>query len=406
MTPFTIDYLARLWTWGLGAALLQGGLVWLSWSAWERSSRASGASERHRLACLHFAALIALPVLTLLGLQWRVADLVYARGCGCSGPSIALFARYGGLLSLAPAAAAVWAVGAAAMAAWLLVGGHRLGRLQTRPAPAATTAEVRRLAARWRTPPSAEVLEADVEAPQVIGLVRPALILPRGFAERLAPAEREAVLLHELAHVARGDFAWNLLQRLVLALLWFHPAAWRLYARLRREREMRCDALAIGRGASPAGLARALVRLAEERSRPRLAMALADRSELSARLRRLLGSNRDARPGRVARTAALAATAVCLLTLAAGRLAEADPDIRDAYVASAFGPVISIDARDHAGAFSLRIRHGRVLSASVGQRPAQVVQSGGRVVLIGEPRERPLMLTVAPNGRVRWSGRT
>ena len=415
MTPFTLDYLARLETWALMAVLLQGALVYLSWSAWERATRASAAAQRHRLACLHFAALVVLPALTLAilhgSVQLSVADLVNggpsdsARPAGMLGPFLA---GYHWILKLAVPTALVWAAGAAAIGAWLALGGYRLGRLRTRPAAVELIEDVRRLASRWKTPPSAEVREADVDAPQVIGLRRPVLLVPRHFTERLAPAEREAVLLHELAHVARGDFGWNLLQRLMLAALWFHPAAWLLHARLRREREIRCDAVALGQGASPAGLARALVRLAEERARPRLAMGLSNWGDLSVRLRRLVRSGEGEPSGRSARLAAAMASAACVLTLGAGQLGLADPSIRDAYLASAFGPTISIDARDPAGAFSLHVRHGRVVAATVGQTPlpaTHIVQHGERVVLIGPARQPVVAFTVSPQGRIRWMPR-
>jgi Zn-dependent protease with chaperone function len=411
MSLFTLDYLARLETWALMAVVLQGGLVWLSWSAWARSARASAAAVRHRLACLHFAALAVLPLLTLAGLQWSVAGMVYA-GCRCARAAsepAPLLAGYRQLLALSGPAALVWAAGSAVAAARLVFALLRLGRLETRPARAEAADVVRRLAARWRGCPVVSVREAEVEAPQVIGLLRPTLLLPRRFDARLGPAEQEAVFLHELAHAARGDFGWNLVQRLVLAVLWFHPAAWLLYGRLCSEREIRCDALAVRQGASAGGLARALVRLAEGRSAGRLAMALSSGAELSLRLRRLLepGASRPAGAW-IPLTAAALASALCLLTLGAGRFAGGDPSIRDAFVASAFGPTIAIEARDRAGRFSVNIRQGRVISASVGERPlapAQIVQRGGRVVLIGEARQPVVALTVSPAGQVSWAAR-
>lgn len=401
MSAFTLDYLARLETWALAAVLLQGGPVWLSWLAWERSTRASAAGLRHRLACLHLTALVLLPVLTLVVLQRSVDGMVYTvrcdRACAAAGP--------GPLLRLAAPAAAAWATGALVLVARLVLGGWGLRRLQADPAPVETVETVRRLAAAWAGCPRLEVREADVAVPLVIGLLRPTLLLPRRFAERLAPDQREAVLLHELAHAARRDFGWNLVQRLILAALWFHPAAWRLYGALRRARELRCDALAVGRGASPGALARALVRLAEGEREVRLAMGLSSRSDLPIRLRRLLGPGEE--PRSFPLPAALLASAFCLLTLLAGRLVEADPSIRDAFVASAFGPTLSLEARDRAGSFAVKVRHGRVVAASVGPAPAQVVQHGERVVLIGPGTRRPLVaLTVSPQGVIRWRART
>jgi beta-lactamase regulating signal transducer with metallopeptidase domain len=404
MSPFTLAYLARLEAWALLAVLLQGALVWLSWAAWEGATPASAARLRHRLACLHLAALVLLPALTLAVLQWSVEGMVYTvrcdRACAAGEPG------YGPLLALAAPAALIWASGAAIMAARLALGAWALRRLPTRPASAATVEAVGRLASRWGGRLSLQVREAEVDAPQVIGLRRPMLLLPPRFCDRLGPDEREAVLLHELAHAARGDFGWNLVQRLILAALWFHPTAWRLYRRLRQEREARCDALAVRRGASPAGLARALVRLAEDRSRGRLGMALSNRSDLAVRLRRLVDAGAQRPPARVAGGLALLASALCVLTLGAGRLVRADPSIRDAYVASAFGPTLSLEAHDRAGSFTVEVRQGRVVAASVGRRPAQVVQRGGEVLLIGAPDRPVVALTVSPQGGIRWAARS
>jgi hypothetical protein len=163
-------------------------------------------------------------------------------------------------------------------------------------------------------------------------------------------------------------------------------------------------------GASPTALTRALVRLAEARSpaprAPPLAMALVGRSELSLRLQSLLEAPAAATPNRAGW--ALAASALCLTTLAAGRLAVLDPAIRDAYVASAFGPTVMIQARDPAGPFAVRIRQGRVVAASLGAEPlppAGIRQSGARVILLGA-RQPTLALTVSPQGSIFWNARS
>ena len=215
-----------------------------------------------------------------------------------------------------------------------------------------------------------------------------------------------SVLLHALAHAARGDFGWNLAQRLHLALVWIQPAAWRLHRDLRCEREMCCDARAVARGAAPATLARALVRLAEGQGTARLAMGLGGEADLAARLRRLLGAQPDAAARSPAPAVGLGL--VLLMTLGAGRLATADPSIRDAYVASAFGPTLVLEARDPAGVFSLRVRHGQVIAASVGGDvlpPGRIVQRGGDVTLVSAAHAPLLALSVSPAGTIRWSPR-
>jgi len=258
------------------------------------------------------------------------------------------------------------------------------------------------------------VRTAAVASPQVAGWWRPWLLVPHGLAARLAPAELEAVLLHELAHVRRGDLRWNLLQRLVLSLLWFHPVAWRLQAGLARERERCCDALAVRHGASRVALARALVKLAEAAAQARsptapklaLAIAVARGDGLVERVRTLVEpGGSGAALSRRKMVAAFGLSAACLVALAAGRAATVDPSLGDLYMASAFGPTLDIQAHDAAGPFALRVRQGRVIAASVRDQPVAVRQEGNRVTLTGEAQAPLLVLTVMPQGRVQWESR-
>ena len=60
------------------------------------------------------------------------------------------------------------------------------------------------------------LLKSDqVSVPVVVGSLRPAIILPRSLAATASKPELvDAVLLHELSHIQRGDFGWNLVRRL------------------------------------------------------------------------------------------------------------------------------------------------------------------------------------------------
>jgi beta-lactamase regulating signal transducer with metallopeptidase domain len=403
VSPFTLAYLARLEVWGLAAAVVQGGLVLGSWRAWARAT--ASAAPRYRLACAHFAALAVLPALTVMILQATLSGLGPAAATGGSAAAALpwLEEPYQAALRLALPLAGIWMVGAGAMILGLARDAGRIARLGRGPAPGDLAETVRRLARGWPVP---EVRWADVPAPQIVGLRRPVLLTPPDLALRLSPVERDAVLLHELAHVRRGDFGWNLVQRLVLALLWFHPAAWALYGALSREREVCCDALAVGHGASAADLARGLVRLAETQGRPGLAMAASSRGDLTTRVRLLLEPEPPgATPGH-RRALAVGASALCILALGAGGLGVADPAMGDLYAASAFGPTISISARDPSGAFALQVRHGRVIAASLGTQRLGVRQLGDRVTLVGASRRPVLALTVTPQGRIRWKARS
>ncbi len=77
--------------------------------------------------------------------------------------------------------------------------------------------------------------------PGVFGILRPILLWPAGISERLADAQMEAILAHEVSHVRRRDNLVAALHMVVEAAFWFHPLVWWIGARLVAERESACD---------------------------------------------------------------------------------------------------------------------------------------------------------------------
>jgi beta-lactamase regulating signal transducer with metallopeptidase domain len=131
-------------------------------------------------------------------------------------------------------------------------------------------------------------------SPAVVGVIVPTLILPLSLFTTLTPEQIRFILLHELAHIRRGDYFANLFQLLAEALLFFNPAVWWISHQIRREREASCDALAIELSGAPADYARTLVRVAENILQPATHAALAfgddqrEPSSLADRVQRLL----------------------------------------------------------------------------------------------------------------------
>lgn len=108
-----------------------------------------------------------------------------------------------------------------------------------------------------------------VQVPTAIGLVKPAVIIPSWVMEELSPEELNQILLHELAHLHRWDDWTNLAQKLVKALLFFHPAVWWIERQVSLEREMACDDAVVAATASPRAYAECLAHLAEKTLRQR-----------------------------------------------------------------------------------------------------------------------------------------
>lgn len=104
------------------------------------------------------------------------------------------------------------------------------------------------------------VLPGTIE-PGVWGMWKPVVLLPASIAEELSDAELEAILMHELIHVARRDNLTANLHRLLCCVLWFHPIVWMLDRLLLAERERACDEEVIRLGGAADVYASSLVKV-------------------------------------------------------------------------------------------------------------------------------------------------
>ena len=100
-----------------------------------------------------------------------------------------------------------------------------------------------------------------VKSPMIVGVAAPVLLLPVGFGG-LTEDEVRAVLCHELAHVKRRDYLVNVICQVVALPVVWHPVVHGVQGRIRRTREMVCDALAAREMESEIGYAKCLLALA------------------------------------------------------------------------------------------------------------------------------------------------
>src|SRR5207245_639661 len=130
---------------------------------------------------------------------------------------------------------------------------------------------------------------ALVEVPTLIGCLRPVVLLPASTLAGLSPAQLEALLAHELAHVRRLDYLVNLGQTTAETLLFYHPAVWWVSHRMRVEREHCCDDAAVAVCGDAVGYARALAELEGRRTLAPVLAVAADGGSLWSRVARLVG---------------------------------------------------------------------------------------------------------------------
>ena len=152
-----------------------------------------------------------------------------------------------------------------------------------------------------------------VDAPVTVGVTKPTVVLPGHLLDCLPPDSFEPILAHELAHVARRDYAANLVQCAVEALLYHSPATWWIGHRIRDAREFACDDCAVATAGDRARYVEALVLVARlgASAAPRPIVGMAG-PRLITRVRRLL----EGEPAMNAPVLRAAAAAACGLLLA------------------------------------------------------------------------------------------
>ncbi|BCS32460.2 hypothetical protein TBR22_A16750 [Luteitalea sp. TBR-22] len=329
------------------AALVQGlARRWLS------------AAGRHLVTLVATSMLLALPLLSLALPRWaptmpeRAAALMPARQSQASTLDVALadlVDRSVGLqpletvkstvsreaastpvpvepvarLSWRAAGVAFYLAGVSAMVVHLLVQRRRVRRLArearavddpswlTLVADGARVLGVRRSVRTLRGRRST--------MPMTFGTIRPAILLPV-TADTWTDDRRRAVILHELAHVARADCFTQWVACVMRAVYWCHPGAWWLVGRLQVDSEFASDDLVLAAGTPARAYAGHLLDIAYAHGggrAPAVAVPMARRSQIETRLRALLDDSRRRRgPSRPARLATTAGAFAVLLPLA------------------------------------------------------------------------------------------
>lgn len=194
-------------------------------------------------------------------------------------------------------------VGWGVLAGWFLFGvGRALWRLRVLKKdcqPIDTTSLdpslLRLMEAKSGTRAASLCISAHVKVPTAVGLTNPRILVPAWVMEELSSEELKHVLIHEMTHLRRRDDWSNLVQQVIKALFFFHPAVWWIEKKISLEREIACDDAVLETTKDPHGYAACLARLAE-RSFVRRSLALAQAvlgkiRQTSFRVARILQGN-------------------------------------------------------------------------------------------------------------------
>jgi beta-lactamase regulating signal transducer with metallopeptidase domain len=243
-----------------------------------------------------FATLLAIVALPLFGAGWRPQVM----NPSAPGAVVTIPATWAVVL------VALWAILAVAGVLCIAIGLWRIQRLRRNSAaidPQLLSAELQEILTDFcKTRPVSILVSQRVDVPTALGFRSPAVVIPAWLAEDVTAAELKYVVLHELAHLRRRDDWTNLIQKLVKAVLFFHPGVWWIERKLSLDREMACDDTVLLHTSAARVYAQCLTRIAEKRmSRRRLVLAQAavDRvHQLSLRVINILaaqGGNRSTR---------------------------------------------------------------------------------------------------------------
>jgi beta-lactamase regulating signal transducer with metallopeptidase domain len=351
--------LARLITLTLLHFLWQGAAIAVLLAAIVEVGRIRSAQRRYNCSLAALAMVIVIPLATFGWFVAQSSDAVL--------PAELLPTRQQTALSVAPRTQsaeflvqsyspkwldtvqpyvfAVWLVGVGLLAARLAAGAMGVWRLRqsSYPLPPQLAEMAGRLGRRmgfggeWTRRAPLVALSRRVSEAVALGIVRPLVLLPAAWVSEMPLPMLEAVIAHELAHLARRDLLVNLLQRIVETLLFYHPAVWWLSRRLRIERELCCDEQAIAATGRRLEYVQALAHVAQRGARVELQLAAGIRGEdhmqLLQRVRNVLGASGAERPSRLwpAGLAALAApVALWLLSIGLGAAAADEERVGDA----------------------------------------------------------------------------
>ena len=306
--------------------------------------RHRSAALRHRVLAAAVIAAAAVVPLSVVLPSWGVPLPGAAVVSVDSGTPVVASADH--VVTVAPAGAPTVAVASALQFVWLIwIAGVAIGsgllllrvarlRRLTMKAEAVVDGDWRRLAAEIasRYGIKGPIVLLTTGASDILatwGLLTPRVLLP-AHAKTWSEKRARIVLLHELAHIRRCDWAVQMSGDALRTVFWFNPLLWILCARLRREGERACDDIVLGAGVRAATYASHLVDIARHGRRPSgwmPAVSIARPSTLEGRIIAMLDTrlNRQAPTWRGTAAILVALVAIVFPTASFEVSAQAEP---------------------------------------------------------------------------------
>ena len=244
---------------------------------------------------------------------------------------------------------ALWLAGTVLLAGYVLMRSISLWRTVKRERPI-TDSEILDLLEDSKMQMGVETILAvivsdKIKSPALFGFVRPRLLLPQGMLETYGLEELRYVFIHELGHLKQRDIYLGWLIALLQVVHWFNPLMWFAFGRMRADRELACDRLAISTMGpdEPPEYGRTIVSLLESFSQvrylPSVAGILEDTCQMERRIKMIADYKKTPRTRWVGAMLLLAALACIVLTNA--YVAKADYTFS---TVTNLGPVVNSSA--------------------------------------------------------------
>jgi uncharacterized protein (TIGR03435 family) len=268
-----------------------------------RLARRSSAAVRHVFLAAAFAALLGLPIASVVAPTIRIAapTAVQESAVWSFSPALPVVSTgAGGETPTAPPPSSWLSLSSLLLSGWMIVSivfllpiGAGLWQMRALRKAGMPWPEGQTILETLATEAGVQrrigvLLHESVSGPMTCGVIRPTVLLPVDAPTWKRDDLRRAII-HELEHVRRGDWLTQCFTRAVCAGYWFHPLVWIAKRQLVLEAEHACDD-AVLRRADATAYADQLVELAERLSstsnRPLLAMAAP--GDLTKRVRAVL----------------------------------------------------------------------------------------------------------------------
>ena len=188
------------------------------------------------------------------------------------------------------------------------------GSAVARPIPERLERVLRRCEAAFGLKNVRLLFSAKLSGPVTAG---GAIVLPESLVDEMSEEVLATAIGHEMAHLARRDFGWNVVYELLYVPIGFHPAVWLIRRSIARTREMACDEMVTRRLMDAGVYARSIVSIATAMTAapsPGYSLGVFDGDILEARIRRLMDKPAASlQRARILLVSGLAAIGVCAI---------------------------------------------------------------------------------------------